>query len=81
MRRLDMRDLSEGDKMVIGDRVQHFSTGSIGTVIDTVYSMGSDFQQMCVQWEDDRSSYRDSWEMPQSLSVLSTPVYDFSISD
>ena len=67
--------------MVIGDKVQHFSTGSIGTVIDTVYSMGSDFQQMCVQWEDNKSSYGDSWEMPQSLSVLSTPVYDFSISD
>ena len=46
--------------MVVGDKVQHFSTGSIGTVIDTVYSMVSDFQQMCVQWEDDRSSYRDS---------------------
>jgi len=67
--------------MDIGDKVQHFSTGSIGTVIDTVYSMGSDFQQMCVQWEDDKAPERDSWEMPQSLSVLSTPVYDFSISD
>ena len=31
--------------MVIGDKVQHFSTGSIGTVIDTVYSMGSDLQR------------------------------------
>ncbi len=67
--------------MDIGDRVQHFSTGSIGTVIDTVYSMGSDFQQMCVQWEDDKAPERDSWEMSQSLSVLSAPVYDFSISD
>lgn len=67
--------------MDIGDRVQHFSTGSIGTVIDSVYSMGSDFQQMCVQWEDDKAPERDSWEMSQSLSVLSTPVYDFSISD
>lgn len=81
MRRLDMRDLSEGDKMVIGDKVRHFSTGSIGTVIDTVYSMGSDFQQMCVQWEDDRSSYRDSWEMPQSLSIIPHQPYDFRFSD
>ena len=41
--------------MDIGDRVQHFNTGSVGTVIDSVYSMGSDFQQMCVQWEDDKA--------------------------
>ena len=46
--------------MDIGDRVQHFNTGSVGTVIDSVYSMGSDFQQMCVQWEDDKAHERDS---------------------
>ena len=55
MRRLVMKSLSIGGKMDIGDKVQHFSTGSIGTVIDSVYSMGSDFQQMCVQWEDDKA--------------------------
>ena len=78
---LDMRDLSEGDKMVIGDRVQHFSTGSIGTVIDTVYSMGSDFQQMCVQWEDDRSSYRDSWDLSRLLCMWCLDMRDLSEGD
>ena len=67
--------------MDIGDRVQHFSTGSIGTVIDSVYSMGSDFQQMCVQWEDNKAPERDSWEMSHSLSIIPHQPYDFTISD
>ena len=67
--------------MDIGDRVQHFDTGSVGTVIDSVYSMGSDFQQMCVQWEDDKAPERDSWEMSHSLSIIPHQPYDFTISD
>ena len=66
--------------MDIGDRVQHFNTGSVGTVIDSTYSMGSDFQQMCVQWEDDKAPERDSWEMSYSLSIIPHQPYDFTIS-
>ena len=39
--------------MDIGDKVQHFGTGSIGTVIDSSYEVETPFQQLCVQWEDD----------------------------
>jgi len=41
--------------MDIGDKVQHFSTGSIGTIIDSSYEVETPFQQMCVVWEDDKA--------------------------
>jgi hypothetical protein len=67
--------------MDIGDKVQHFSTGSIGTIIDAVYEVESPLQQLCVQWEDDKSSYKDSWEHRGDLSVVPQAVYDFLITD
>ena len=65
--------------MDIGDKVQHFGTGSIGTVIDSSYEVETPFQQMCVQWEDDLSPHKDSWERRNDLSMVEAPVYDFSI--
>ena len=67
--------------MDIGDKVQHFSTGSIGTIIDTSYELGTPLQQLCVQWEDDKSSYKDSWERRDDLSAVPEDVYDFLIAD
>ena len=67
--------------MDIGDKVQHFGTGSIGTVIDSSYEVETPFQQMCVQWEDDLAPYKDSWEHRKSLSVVEAPLYDFSIGE
>ena len=67
--------------MTVGDKVQHFATGSIGTVIDLTYEMSTPFQQMCVQWEDDKAPERDSWEMSHSLSIIPHQPYDFTISD
>ena len=67
--------------MEIGDKVQHFGTGSIGTVIDSSYEVETPFQQMCVQWEDDLAPHKDSWERRVSLSIVETPAYDFSITD
>ena len=67
--------------MDIGDKVQHFSTGSIGTVIDSSNEVETPFQQMCVQWEDDLAPYKDSWERPEALSIVPCEVYDFSITD
>ena len=67
--------------MDIGDKVQHFSTGSIGTIIDTSYELGTPLQQLCVQWEDDKSSYKDSWERRDDLSAVPEAVYDFLIAD
>jgi len=67
--------------MDIGDKVQHFSTGSIGTIIDIVYEVENPLQQMCVQWEDDKSSYKDSWEHRTALSIVPQAVYDFLITD
>ena len=68
-------------EMDIGDKVQHFSTGSIGTVIDSTYEVASPFQQMCVQWEDDLAPYRDSWERTEALSIIPHESYDFTIGD
>ena len=45
--------------MDIGDKVQHFGTGSVGTVIDSSYEVETPFQQMCVQWEDDKAPHKD----------------------
>ena len=39
--------------MDIGDKVQHFGTGSVGPVIDSSYEVETPFQQQLnVQWED-----------------------------
>jgi hypothetical protein len=67
--------------MDIGDKVQHFGTGSIGTIIDTSYEMGTPFQQMCVQWEDDLAPAKDSWERREALSIIPHILYDFHIND
>ena len=67
--------------MDIGDKVQHFGTGSIGTVIDSSYEVETPFQQMCVVWEDDLAPYKDSWERREALSMVETPVYDFRIGE
>ena len=67
--------------MDIGDKVQHFSTGSIGTVIDSSYEVETEFQQMCVQWEDDLAPYKDSWERLEALSIIPHIPYDFTITD
>ena len=67
--------------MDIGDKVQHFSTGSIGTIIDTSDEIGTPLQQLCVQWEDDLAPYKDSWERREVLAPVSTHRYDFSITD
>ena len=67
--------------MDIGDKVQHFSTGSVGTVIDTTYEVHTYLEQMCVQWEDAKAPHRDSWERREQLSVVRGGTYDFSIVD
>ena len=67
--------------MDIGDKVQHFSTGSIGTIIDTSYEIGTPLQQMCVQWEDDLAPHKDSWEHREALVSVPTESYDFTITD
>jgi hypothetical protein len=66
--------------MDIGDKVLHFGTGSVGTIIDSSYEVETPFQQMCVVWEDDLAPYKDSWERRNDLSIVETPVYDFTIS-
>jgi len=67
--------------MDIGDKVQHFGTGSIGTVIDSSYEVETAFQQMCVQWEDDKALHKNSWERRADLSVVLASPYDFHIND
>ena len=68
--------------MDIGDKVQHFGTGSVGTIIDSSYEVDTPFQQQLnVQWEDDLAPHKDSWEHRNSLSIVGTPAYDFSITD
>ena len=61
--------------MIVGDKVQHYGTGSIGTVIDSTYEVSTPFQQMCVQWDDDKAPHRDSWERPTELSVIPHQAY------
>ena len=56
--------------MEIGDKVQHYSTGSVGTVLDSTYELESPMRQFLVQWEDDRSFSRDSWERTTDLSII-----------
>ena len=67
--------------MIVGDRVQHYGTGSVGTVIDSTYEVSTPFQQMCVQWEDDKAPHGDSWERPENLSLLSPEPYIYSFPD
>ena len=67
--------------MDIGDKVQHFGTGSVGTVIDSSYEVESTFQQMCVVWEDDLAPHKDSWERLEALSIIPHAAYDFTITD
>ena len=57
-------------KMEIGDKLQHYSTGSVGTVLDSTYELESPRRQFLVQWEDDRSFSRDSWERTTDLSIV-----------
>ena len=57
-------------EMQIGDKVQHYSTGSVGTVLDSSYELESPRRQFLVQWEDDRSLSRDSWERTTDLSIV-----------
>ena len=67
--------------MDIGDKVQHFGTGSVGTVIDSSYEAETPFQQLCVQWEGDLSSYKDSWERRDALSIIPHEPYSLNIAD
>ena len=73
-------EIPEKEKIMdIGDKVQHFGTGSIGTVIDSSYEVETPFQQLCVQWEDDKAPHKDSWERRESLAIAEQRPYDFSI--
>ena len=67
--------------MDIGDKVQHFGTGSVGTVIDSSYEVETPFQQLCVQWEDDLAPHKNSWERRADLDVVLAAAYDFHIND
>jgi len=70
--------------MTIGDTVQHSFTGSIGTVLDTVRELDATRFQYLVQWNDDKSLSRDSWEVRQDLSVIpetSNPELYFEVKD
>ena len=70
--------------MDIGDKVQHFSTGSVGTVLDSSYELESPRRQFLVQWEDTLSLSKDSWECSTDLSMIpqasSADIY-FQIKD
>tara|TARA_R110002110_G_scaffold386237_1_gene597890 strand:- start:18 stop:221 length:204 start_codon:yes stop_codon:yes gene_type:complete len=67
--------------MIVGDKVQHYGTGSIGTVIDSTYELTTLFQQVCVQWEDDLALHRDSWERSEALSIIPHEPYVYSFPD
>lgn len=71
-------------EMQIGDKVQHYSTGSVGTVLDSSYELESPRRQFLVQWEDTLSLSKDSWEQGTDLSMIphasSTDIY-FQIKD
>ena len=68
--------------MKIGDTVQHYFTGSVGMVLDTVREVDATRLQYLVQWNDDKSFSRDSWEVRQDLSKIpetSNPELYFEI--
>ncbi len=67
--------------MIVGDKVQHYGTGSIGTVIDLTHEVSTPFQQMCVQWEDDLAPHKDSWERSEALSIIPHEPYVYSFPD
>ena len=67
--------------MTVGDKVQHYATGSIGTVIDSTYEAETPFQQMCVLWEDDLAPHKDSWERIEALSIIPHEPYVYSFPD
>ena len=68
--------------MRIGDTVQHYLTGSVGMVLDTVREVDATRFQHLVQWNDDKSLSRDSWERQEDLSMIpeaSNPELYFEI--
>ena len=68
--------------MRIGDTVQHYLTGSVGMVLDSVREVDATRMQHLVQWSDDRSLSRDSWERQEDLSKIpatSNPELYFEI--
>ena len=70
--------------MRIGDTVQHYLTGSVGMVLDSVREVDATRFQHLVQWSDDKSLSRDSWERQEDLSMFpetSNPELYFEIKD
>ncbi len=70
--------------MRIGDTVQHYLTGSVGMVLDSVREVDATRFQHLVQWNDDKSLSRDSWERQEDLSKIpetSNPELYFEIKD
>ena len=70
--------------MTIGDTVQHYLTGSVGMVLDSVREVDATRFQHLVQWNDDKSLSRDSWERQEDLSKIpetSNPELYFEIKD
>ena len=70
--------------MTIGDTVQHYLTGSVGMVLDSVREVDATRFQHLVQWSDDKSLSRDSWERQEDLSMFpetSNPELYFEIKD
>ena len=70
--------------MTIGDTVQHYLTGSVGMVLDSGREVDATRCQHLVQWSDDKSLSRDSWELQEDLSVspeTSNPELYFEIKD
>jgi len=68
--------------MRIGDTVQHYLTGSVGMVLDSVREVDATRFQHLVQWNDDKSLSRDSWERQEDLSKIpetSNPELYFEI--
>ena len=68
--------------MRIGDTVQHYLTGSVGMVLDSVREVDATRFQHLVQWNDDKSLSRDSWERQEDLSMFpetSNPELYFEI--
>ena len=56
--------------MTIGDTVQHYLTGSVGMVLDSVREVDATRFQHLVQWSDDKSLSRDAWERQEDLSIF-----------
>jgi len=70
--------------MTVGDTVQHYLTGSVGMVLDSVREVDATRFQHLVQWNDDKSLSRDSWERQEDLSKIpetSNPELYFQIKD